>query len=217
VIEAGEAGFGALKVITALLLAAAAVIVFLVSQARGKHPMVPLELLRSRVLVIASGTGFAFIGGYYGLVFVYSLYLQEQRGLSSLAAGLVFLPTSVLSGFASPLTARLSERFGPRLPVIGGMALMGAGLAVLAALPASAPVWLIAALIVPVGVCGPLAMQPTTTVLLESVPGNRAGIASGVFNTSRQVGGALAVAVCGEPADQIARKALTESQFASVA
>ena len=197
VIEAGEAGFGAPKVLAALAAAGAALAVFVVAEARGKQPMVPLELFRSRALAIASGTGFAFIGGYYGLVFVVSLYLQQQRGLSSLGAGLAFLPTSVMSGFASPLTARLAERFGPRLPIIGGMSLMGAGLAAIAALPASAPVWLLAALIIPVGICGPLAMQPTTTVLLESVPPDRAGIASGVFNTSRQVGGALAVAVFG--------------------
>ena len=197
VIEAGAAGFGAPKVVAALAVATAALAVFAASQARGKQPMVPLELLRCRALVLASGTGFAFIGGYYGLVFVFSLYLQQQRGQSSLAAGLVFLPTSAASGFASPLTARLTERFGPRVPIVAGMSLMGAGLAVLAVLPATAPVWLLAALIVPVGTCGPLAMQPSTTVLLQSVPASQSGIASGVFNTSRQVGGALAVAVFG--------------------
>jgi DHA2 family methylenomycin A resistance protein-like MFS transporter len=73
---------------------------------------------------------------------------------------------------------------------------MTAGLVALAAVPA-APVWLLAALMVLAGLGGPLVMPPVTGVLLNSVPGHRAGTASGVFNTGRQVGGALAGAVFG--------------------
>ena len=163
VIEAGADGFGDRTVVAALAVAAAAIAVFLAAQARGKHPMVPLELARSRALIIASGTGFAFMAGFYGSIFLFSLYLQQHRDLSPLATGLVFVPASVVSGFVSPLAARLAERFGPRVPIIGGMLLMSAGLAVLATVAAAAPVWLIAVLIIPAGVCGPLAMQPTTS------------------------------------------------------
>lgn len=67
----------------------------------------------------------------------------------------------------------------------------------LAALPAAVPVWVAALVMIPVGVCGPLAIAPTTALLLETVPAHRSGVASGVFNTSRQTGGALAVAVFG--------------------
>jgi sugar phosphate permease len=77
------------------------------------------------------------------------------------------------------------------------MLLMATGFVILAALPATAPVWLLAIVLIPVGINGPLSMQPTTGVLLSSVPAHRAGVASGVFNTSRQIGGALAVAVFG--------------------
>jgi DHA2 family methylenomycin A resistance protein-like MFS transporter len=102
-----------------------------------------------------------------------------------------------MSGFVSPVSARLAERFGPRLPIVGGLLLGSAGLIVLAVITPSASAWLLAGLIVPVGIGGPLIIQPTTTVLLDSVPAHRAGIASGVFNTSRQLGGALAIAVFG--------------------
>jgi len=197
IIEAGADGFAAPKVLAALAVAAAALGVFLAAQARGKHPMVPLELLRSRVMVITSATGFAFTAAYFGMIFLYSLYLQQQRGLSSLDTGLFFLPASVMSGFVSPVSARLAERFGPRLPIIGGLLLGSAGLIVLAVITPSASAWLLAGLIIPVGIGGPLIIQPTTTVLLDSVPAHRAGIASGVFNTSRQLGGALAIAVFG--------------------
>lgn len=197
VIEAGAIGFAATRVAVAFAVAALAVVVFLVAQARGRHPMVPLDLLRSRPMVIASATGFAFIGAFTGMVFVYSLYLQDQRGQSSFATGLVFVPLAVLSGFVSVVGARLAERFGPRVPIVSGMAVMGVEMIVLAALPAAVPVWAIRLLTIPIGVSGPLAIPASTAVLLESVPAHRAGIATGVFNTSRQIGGALAVAVFG--------------------
>lgn len=74
---------------------------------------------------------------------------------------------------------------------------MTAGLAVLAIMPASTPLWVLSALMMLVGVGGPLVMPPITAVLLNSVPAHQTGRASGVFNTSRQIGGALAVAVFG--------------------
>ena len=197
VIEAGADGFGALEVQVALAVSVAALAAFIAVQAREAHPMVPLDLFRSRTVVIASGTGFAFMAGFYGLVFVYSLYLQQVRGLSPLDTGLVFLPSSAVSGFVGPLSARLAERFGPRVLIVGSMTGMSLGLAVIATVVGSAPIWLLAVLRIPVGICGPLAMQPTTAVLLESVPAHRSGVASSVFNTSRQLGGALAVAVFG--------------------
>lgn len=64
-------------------------------------------------------------------------------------------------------------------------------------MPAAAPAWVTSLLLVPVGLAGPLVMPPTTAALLAAVPAHRAGTASGVFNTSRQLGGALAVAVLG--------------------
>jgi EmrB/QacA subfamily drug resistance transporter len=197
VIESGAAGLSAPRVLAAFVLSLIAAAVFLIAQVRGRHPMVPLDLLRSRPVAIASLTGFAFIGGFSGMVFVYSLYLQDERGQSSLATGLAFVPMTILSGFVSLLAARLAESFGPRVPIVGGMAFMGVGLIALAALPADVPVWAAALAMIPVGLSGPLAIPASTAVLLESVPAHRSGIAGGVFNTSRQVGGALAVAVFG--------------------
>jgi EmrB/QacA subfamily drug resistance transporter len=195
-IEAGAAGFTDTRVVTAFVVAAAALATFLLSQARGGQPMVPLEMFRSRNVTIAVAVGFTFIVGYYGLPFVMSLYLQ-QRGLSSVGAGVAFLPMMLIGLALTPFSARIAERAGARLLVTGGLVVMTAGLVALAAVPAAAPVWLLAALMVLVGLGGPLVMPPVTGVLLNSVPSHRAGAASGVFNTSRQAGGALAVAVFG--------------------
>ncbi len=196
-IEAGAEGFAAPGVVAAFLMALVALAAFLAAQARGAHPMVPLDLFRCRTVSIAVAVGFAFIVGYYGLPFVMSLYLQQLRGLSSLATGLAFLPMMLIGAFLTPFGARLAERLGARLLIGGGLILMAAGLVILALVPASTPVWALAMLMVLVGLAGPLIMPPMTAVLLNSVPGYRAGTASGVFNTSRQIGGALAVAVFG--------------------
>jgi EmrB/QacA subfamily drug resistance transporter len=196
-IEAGAVGLTAPRVLTASVVAVVAVAAFLATQARGAHPMVPLELFRSTNVSVAVAVGFAFIVGYYGLPFVMSLYLQQLRGLSSLATGLAFLPMMLVGAALTPFSARLAERLDARLLIGGGLGLMTTGLMLLAVVGSSTPIWVLAGLMVLVGLAGPLVSPPVTAVLLNSVPGHRAGTASGVFNTSRQVGGALAVAVFG--------------------
>jgi MFS family permease len=141
--------------------------------------------------------GFAFVVGYYGLPFVESLFLQQIRHLSPLATGAVFLPMMLIGAALTPFSSRLTERVGVRTMVTGGLLAMATGLVAIALLPASAPVWTTAALMVLLGAGGPLVMPPLTGALLNAVPAHRAGVAGGVFNTSRQLGGALAVAVFG--------------------
>ncbi len=131
--------------------------------------------------------------GYYGLPFVISLFLQQQRGLSALHTGLVFVPMMLVGAALTPFSARF-----PRKPIIvTGLALMAIGLAVISLSAASIPLWALAALMMLVGLGGPTVSPPATAVLLDAVAAQQAGVASGVFNTSRQIGGALAVAVFG--------------------
>ncbi|MCA1711819.1 MAG: MFS transporter [Actinobacteria bacterium] len=111
------------------------------------------------------------------------------------AAAAVMMPSSM--ALIGQARARIAERLDARVLITGGLVGMTAGLVILAVLSASTPVWVLAVLMALVGLAGPLVMPPVTAVLLNSVPGHRAGTASGVFNTSRQIGGALAVAVFG--------------------
>jgi EmrB/QacA subfamily drug resistance transporter len=196
-IEAGAAGITAPRVLAAFAVALAALGLFGVLQARGRHPMMPLSLFRSRTVSVAVATGFAFMVGYYGLPFVMSLYLQQLRGLSALGTGVAFLPMMLAGGVLTPFTARLAERFGARALITCGLLAMTAGLAIIGLMPGSTPVLALSALMILVGLGGPLIMPPVMALLLQAVPARRAGVASGVFNTSRQVGGALAVAVFG--------------------
>lgn len=84
-IETGSAGLWAPRVVVALAITVLSAVGFVLAQSRVMHPMVPLDLFRARTFRIALGTGFAFMVGYYGLPFLFSLYLQGQRGLSSSA------------------------------------------------------------------------------------------------------------------------------------
>ena len=196
-IEAGAAGITAPAVQAAFAVAVAALTLFGVLQARGRHPMLPLSLFRSRTVSVAVVTGFAFMVGFYGLPFVMSLYLQQVRGVSALGTGVAFLPMMLTGAVLTPFTARLAERFGARTLVTAGLLVMTAGLAVIALLPAPAPVTVLSALMILTGLAGPLVMPPVMALLLHAVPPRQAGVTSGVFNTSRQVGGALAIAVFG--------------------
>ena len=179
------------------MVAAAALAAFLAIQARGRHPMMPFGLFRSRNVSVAVAVGFAFMVGYYGLPFVMSLYLQQLRGLSPLATGVAFLPMMVIGAALTPFSARFAERLGARVLITGGLILMTAGLVIIGFAPSAVPTWALAAVMILVGLAGPFVMPPVTAVLLNSVAGHHSGVASGVFNTSRQVGGALAVAVFG--------------------
>jgi len=159
--------------------------------------MLPLDLFRSRTVCLAVIAGFAFMVGYYGLPFVMSLYLQELRGLSALETGIAFLPMMLIGAALTPFTARLAGRFCARALIVTGLASMTAGLVAISVLPGSTPVAVLAVLMMLVGLAGPLVMPPVIALLLHAVPARRVGVASGVLNTSRQVGGALAIAVFG--------------------
>ncbi|HEX6453404.1 MAG TPA: DHA2 family efflux MFS transporter permease subunit [Trebonia sp.] len=196
-IEAGAAGITAPSVLAAFAVAVVSLSVFGVLQARGRYPMLPLSLFRSRTVTVAVVTGFAFMVGYYGLPFIMSLYLQQLRGLSALDTGVSFLPMMLTGAALTPFTARLAERFGARTLISVGLLAMTAGLVMIALMPGQAPVATLSALMILTGLAGPLVMPPVMALLLHAVPARRAGVASGVFNTGRQVGGALAIAVFG--------------------
>ncbi|MEU4850218.1 MFS transporter [Streptomyces gilvosporeus] len=197
VIEGGDQGYGRPAVVVSLLVAAAAAAAFLAAQAKGAHPMLPLALFRSRVVAVSLVVGFMLNAAYYGGVFLFSLYLQQERGQSALHAGLMFIPMTALVAVVNLASAQLAALFGPRVPMIAGQLLGAAGLLALLTVGAHTPVWVVAALMVPVGLGGALTVPALTAMLLDAVPADRAGTAAAVLNTGRQVGGAIAVAVFG--------------------
>ena len=197
VIEGGSRSYGAPDVVAAFGVALFGAVAFALSQARGRYPMVPLDMFRARPVAISLAAAFLTMAGFYGVVFVQSLYFQQVRGASPLETGLLFLPMTGLVAALNPTAARVALRLGSRAPIIGGQLLMVVGLLGLALAPADLPLWWVAALMVPVGVGGSFTVPPLTSLLLDSVPAPRAGTASGVLNTARQVGGSMGVAATG--------------------
>ncbi|MGW6412995.1 MFS transporter [Streptomyces vinaceus] len=197
-IEAGSDGGSLSLARLAAAAGTASASAFLIAEARVRHPMVPLSLLRSRIMGAAMTVGFAVNAAFYGTLFLVSLSLQQTRHLSALATGLVFLPMAVVIAVANVFTARLGGRFTQRTAISAGQVLAAAGLALFAAMAReSTPVWLFALLMVPVGTGCALAVPALTSLLLEGIPAERAGTAGALLNTSRQLGCALAVAVFG--------------------
>ena len=196
-IDGGHAGFAQPLVLASLTVAVLALAAFVLVQARSPHPMMPLGLFGSHGFRLALPVGFAFMVGNYGSVFVVSLYLQQELGLPPLRAGLVFLPSAAFAVAGNLLSGPVTNRYGARLPVVAGLSSMVLGLVALLLTTSLGDPLVTALCLVPVGLGGSVAMPSVTGVVLEGVAADRAGTASAVFNTFRQVGGAVAIAVFG--------------------
>uniref|UniRef100_UPI003221FAA6 MFS transporter n=1 Tax=Microbacterium sp. TaxID=51671 RepID=UPI003221FAA6 len=196
-VEAGSHGSGSRPVLIAGSIAVVSGIAFVLRQHRASHPMVPLTMFRSRTVVVAVATGFTFMIGFFGQPFVFSIFLQQERGVGPAQTGIVFLPMAVCGAICTPFVPRLVRRVGARLPIVGGQVLMAASFIALALVPAGVPVWVLSLMMVPIGPMAGFVNPPMSAVLLNHVDGRLAGTASGVYNTARQIGGALAVAVFG--------------------
>jgi EmrB/QacA subfamily drug resistance transporter len=188
------------------LVAAAVLLVgFVLWEDRQSDPMIPLSFFRKRAFDVAVAS-VALIGfSMFGIIYFLTLYLQNIRGYSAIESGVRTLPMTVMVILIAPVAGKLSARIGPRPLMAGGMLIMSLGLASLTRLSIDASYWTV---IFPSFVCvgaGIAMSMPTTTgVAMGSVDPARAGIASGVINSSRQVGGALGVAVLGSIAATVA-------------
>lgn len=199
IIEGGSAaaGFGSPLVALSLALCVVAAGLFAVVEARAAAPMIPFGLFRSRTVLFCAAAGFTVNGTFYGLIFVFSLFFQRVLGLSPVSAGLMFLPMTALVSVTNLASVRIAARSGPRRPIWTGLLGAAAGLCTLLAVSGTTDRYLVAGLLVPVGLGLGLAVPSLTAMLLESLPGSQAGLAAGVYNSVRQVGGTVAVAVFG--------------------
>lgn len=196
-IEGEHLGWASPTILGLLALAIVSGAAFIRAQARGRTPMVPLVLFRSRQIAVALVIAFTSMAAFYGVVFIQSLYFQDQRDQTPLVTGLLFLPMTALVTVLSSRAASLVARFGRRALILAGLVLQCAGLLVIATLPADVPLWLVSAAMVLVGGGGSLTVPPIASLVLEGAPAGIAGTASGVLNTFRQLGGSLGVAGVG--------------------
>jgi len=197
VIEGPRWGWGSPGSLASLATSIAAALLFLRRQADADGALVPLWMLKNRVFSASLGVAFAMTFGMYAMLFLTPLYLQSARGSSALMAGIELLPMSVAFVVVSQLSGRIANAFGPRLPMTAGMAMMGAGLFMLALIPLDDSLVLIEVALFVTG-CGlGLNTGPVNAVAVANVPAARSGTASGLVNTARMVGATLGVAVLG--------------------
>jgi DHA2 family methylenomycin A resistance protein-like MFS transporter len=197
VIAGGAKGWNAPFVLWGFAAAVVSGSAFIVAQARSREPMLPLDFFRRAGFSVPALVGFAINLALYGEIFVLSLFWQRTQGYGPLQTGLAFLPLCVALGAANIVAGRLVAARGPRLPMIAGLAIAGAGFLLLLPIGAHVPyaALLPGLIVLPIGIG--IAVPAMTTALLAAVERERSGIASGVLNAVRQAAGALGVAILG--------------------
>jgi EmrB/QacA subfamily drug resistance transporter len=195
--EAAEYGFSSVRTLGFGALAVGLLIAFVVRQALAASPLLPLGVFRSRTISGANVIQALMVAGMFGMFFTSSLYLQEVLRYDALQIGLAFLPVAVAIGALSvEIAAWLINRFGARTMLLFGLASILGGLLWFARVPVAADyVWDLLPSMALLGVGGGLAFPALMTVAMSDVTSDEAGLASGVVNTSAQVGGALGLAV----------------------
>jgi EmrB/QacA subfamily drug resistance transporter len=197
IVRAQVKGWGSLHTIGLAAVAIALLAAFVVIERRSVAPLVRLSLLRIRTLASANGVLFIVVGGLFGMFFFASLYVQRILGYSPLEAGLAFLPVTIGIIVGAALASQvLIRRVGVKATVLGGMSLAAIGLIVLAATTKVDGSYLGILLgLVPMAIGMGCTFVPLTLVATTGIESEDAGLASGLFNTFQQIGGALGLAV----------------------
>jgi EmrB/QacA subfamily drug resistance transporter len=197
IVKAQEFGWGSLHTVGLGGLAVALLGGFAAWERRTRTPLMPLHIFRSRNVSGANAVQMLMVGGMFGMFFLGSLYMQRVLGYSALQIGLAFLPVALLIGaFSLGLSARLNMRFGARAVLIPGLALGAGGLALFTQAPVRASyVSDLLPSMVLVGIGMGLAFPALMTLAMSGAGSSDSGLASGLVNTTQQVGGALGLAV----------------------
>jgi predicted MFS family arabinose efflux permease len=186
------------RALGALLLACVALIFFLRTEARrGPAALVPLEIFSSRPFsgAMAATVGMTF--GMYGVLFLLPLTWQTTRGLSATAAGLALIPMALVYVVVSPASGRLSERFGGRAMMSGGVAIIGSGLLLIGITSDSQSLLPHEIGLALTGLGMGFATGPLMAAAVSSVSAARSGTASALINVARMAGATIGVAALG--------------------
>jgi EmrB/QacA subfamily drug resistance transporter len=197
ILQVSEQGWGSTQTLGLGGVSVALLAAFIARQARIANPLMPLRLFRSRNVAGANLVMGLLVVGFFGMFFLGALYLQGILGYSPFGVGLAFLPACVVMG---TLSLRFSERlimgFGPRATLIAGLVSAGAGLLLFARSPVDGryvadimPVMLL------LGAGAGLSFPALMTLAMSGATQSDSGLASGLVNTTTQVGGAIGLAV----------------------
>jgi EmrB/QacA subfamily drug resistance transporter len=191
-------GFLSIPLLFAVGFVLLGVFVYVQSRSQSGEPLVPFSLFKNRNYALMNlVSGFIAIG-MLGIFLPFSIYLQDVLGFSALKAGLTMAPASVVAMFVAPVAGRLTDRIGGKFILLAGLLLFAIGMGSIAFIAQASSAWydfLAPQLVAGVGIGCTFA--PLTTVAMRNVSPMMAGAASGVFNTTRQVGTVIGTAGVG--------------------
>ncbi|MFF2088013.1 MFS transporter [Nocardia sp. NPDC058176] len=195
-ISAAADGWGAAATELWLGVGVVALIAFVVLESRSAHPLLPLRLFADRDRAAAYLNMFLVPMAGMSMFFFLTQYLQDVRGMSSLATGFAFLPTAVAMFAVARLIPRLLPRFGPKPVTITGAVTLAAGLLLLTRLTTDSAYFpLLFVAMTAIGLGMGLAVSPLNVVIMSTVSAEEAGAAGGALQTLQQTGGALGLAI----------------------
>src|SRR5881275_1131762 len=196
-IEANNYGWSSARIIGAFVVAAAALIAFVLLERHQRAPMLDLSLFRNRTFGGANAA-MLFVGlAMFGTFFYLSLYMQNVLGYSPVQAGASFLPMTLLIILIAPRAGALSDRVGSRWLVGFGMTMLAVMLFYYSQLGPNESFWALVPGLLLGGFGMGMTMTPVTAAAMSAVAVDKAGIGSAVLNSARQVGGSLGIAVMG--------------------
>ncbi len=191
-----EFGWNSTRTLSLLVLSLLLIASFIAIELRSKSPLVKFSIFRLRNLTGANLVALVHASGPLSTLFFISLYLQQVLGYSSLATGLAFVPFSLCAAAAAIIAAPMVQRFGLKVTIAGGLLMMALGLLLFSQLPPNGNFWLHVlpgSILVGAGIT--LAGVPMTIAAMSGVEERDAGLASGLINTSQQIGAAIVLAL----------------------
>ena len=197
IIRGSEAGWTSAEILTAFTVSIGALVAFVVTELRAAEPMLPLRFFKQRdftaSVVIIGLMMFAMFVSFFFL----TQYFQLVQGRSALSAGLLILPTSAAMMVGAPISGALVKRVGPRALISASMLLMTAGILMLTQVEVDTSTTYVMAALAIFGLAAGLGMAPLTDTVMAAVPVDDAGIGSAVNDVTRELGGALGIALIG--------------------
>jgi EmrB/QacA subfamily drug resistance transporter len=196
VVGAESAGWVSIRTIGLFVLSAALLTAFVLIERHSKHPLVRLGILRKANLRVANLAIMTVFGAYVAFQFIGTLYLQDLLGWSSFQTALGFLPAGLLVAFLSPNAGKLADRVGTERMVVAGMVLFVVGYALSLRIgPESNYLATVMPTMLLIGLGFAITFPALNIQATNGVEDHEQGLASGLFNTSAQVGGAIVLAV----------------------